>query len=63
MVVRERKCDRKSLCGCGRRSGEVSSLTLNSAAGLEPRGLQLPYVGLIKVNTLDPGLVILLLGT
>lgn len=45
------------------RSGEVSSLTLNSAAGLEPRGLQLPYVGLIKVNTLDPGLVILLLGT
>lgn len=57
MVVRERKCDRKSLCRWGRRSGEMSSLSLNSPAGLEPRGLQLPYVSLIKVNTLDPGLV------
>lgn len=57
MVVRERKCDRKSLCRWGRRSGEMSSLSLNSPAGLEPRGLQLPYVSLIKVSTLDPGLV------
>lgn len=35
----------------------MSTLSLNSAGGLEPRGLQLPYVSLIKVSTLDPGLV------
>ena len=35
----------------------MSTLSLNSAGGLEPRGLHLPYVSLIKVSRLEPGFV------